>query len=340
MAFAAVALLSACANAAPVSDAGGNPVSSGRTPSVSEPAAETETPSPLTTATAAVAEPSLTSAAHGSTGPAREYIGFAAEIGREVPALGAACPNLRSVTLPPEPPAEKVFVCAVEYRVVPTGGEYMFAQVRRVTSGAQQLFAAYAQASERLGNGPCSTHSLDSQMIWLHMSPIVMVPAPVDACGQPLPAAAKAYAELTTELVTEVRLHQTKSQVSIDTGCAQGSKDTLALVAKKPMPPAASKPTPITAGVKVCTYKVRVESGGFRVGDLTGGTVLDDEAAAAINAALSKLSLDGECQGKEHDAFVEVNPGVDTLFVALGGCGVLQRDVRWEGSAELRALLA
>ncbi|MEO7631653.1 MAG: hypothetical protein ABIS44_09955 [Mycobacteriales bacterium] len=267
---------------------------------------------------------------------AADYIGAAEQV-QSVPAIAAACPAARAARLPKDPPADRVHLCTIELRRVAGDGEWMFAQVRRVTAGADQLFTAYAGADEKHGDGACISILKDPRMIWLHTSPITMVRAPRDQCGFPRPDAEAAYEALTTELVSETRVRQIQSQVAIDSGCSQSWKDILSIEALAAKAAPAGAPSPLPPGAtRLCRYAVRLDDTGDRVGELTSGERLTADRVRAINAALVAATPDTSCRRDGHQAFVVME---SETYVALDGCAVQQGNQWWRATDELRALL-
>lgn len=282
------------------------------------------------------------SEAEPSAEPSGDYVGVAGDLAKSVPAVAAACPALRAKRLPENPPADQIFFCTMATRPVAGDGEWMFAQVRRVTGGVEKLFAAYAHRDARLGQGACKADLPDPRVVWLHTEPIRMVHAPRDKCGKPTDVAREAFDSLTTEIVADVRMRQVQSQQSIDTGCSQQWKDMLSELARDSTAAPSGAPSPMPAGpAKVCRYTVQVDAQGSRVGELVSAQQLDAERVQAINTALAAARPDATCRRDEHHSFavVTISTGGDELYAALDGCAVQQGNKWWRAGDDLRDLL-
>lgn len=241
--------------------------------------------------------------------------------------------------------AVEAYVCTTERRPVPGDGTWQFAVVGRATAGADALLVAYAIPDAEPGSGPCTADAPDPRRAWVVEGDAVhAVRAPQDSCGKPTPDAIDAYAELTTEVVAEERLHQLSSELADRVGCEDVTGDLLAYGQMfEPEYPERDLGD-LRLGVdRACTYAVDAPPPDDKVaGALVTAQLLDAAERAAIDAALAESVEDPECARIGHTRFVVLRSDATEkqIFVALDGCAVQLDGTWWRATDELRALLS
>jgi hypothetical protein len=94
--------------------------------------------------------------------------------------------------------------------------------------------------------------------------------------------------------------------------------------------------------VLVCTYQVEADAQGNRIGRLDGHRALTADEIAAVNAALTNVTVDPTCSRSTQTRFALLVAKNGPTVVALdGGCAVSQNDGGWfRAGDDLRAALA
>jgi hypothetical protein len=233
------------------------------------------------------------------------------------------------------------WICAPEVRTVPGDGAWQVTVVRRITGGLPALLVAYAAPDDGPRPGAVCTSDLPAPLtvVLRDGAGIEAVRAPVDGCAHPTDAAERAYAGLVTEVAGERRDTMVRSELSVQSGCADAVKDVLALA--EGSPPAGGDPAPLPEPVRVCAYAVGTDEGGTRTGSLESSRTLTGAEVAVVDAALTHVTADPTCSlsAQTRIAFLGA-PGDDGLggtVVALDGCAVAQDGAWWRAGDDLRA---
>ena len=146
--------------------------------------------------------------------------------------LGPACPEQAVGRLSDDDVGvTDAYICHDEIRTVPGDGVWLFRVARRVTGGVDALLEAYRVPDEHSTDPEllCPSVGWDPLVVYVHSdSGPRAVRAPGTVCGAPMEAARSAYESVVTEVVDERREHQIQSQLSVDSGCSDEYKDTLA----------------------------------------------------------------------------------------------------------------
>lgn len=259
-------------------------------------------------------------------------------------AEAAACPELAPVHLPDRfGDVTAAYLCSPEDRTVPGEGMWEFQVVRRVTGGLDALLQAYRAPDAAIGGaGACNASIASPLVVWVHAAETLAVRAPRDNCNAPTVAAAAAYRSLTTAVVGETKLRQVLTQRSMDSGCSDSYKDMLAIREEGgSRSQSAPRPSPLVAGSWVCTYDVRRNAYGERLGKLTATRALTGAQIEELNKQLSKVVVDSGCSRRLHTRFalIQKESGSPSTLVALDGCAVQQDEGWWRGTDRLRSLL-
>ncbi|WNV74778.1 hypothetical protein [Geodermatophilus sp. DSM 44513] len=228
------------------------------------------------------------------------------------------------------------YVCSYEIRTVPGDGSWSFHVVRRVTGGLGALLEAYRSPDEPpVADMACTAAGVDPLVVHLHDEHGTRaVRAPVGPCSAPTESAKSAYASLITAVVGEQQEGQSRSQLSVDTSCPDETKDVLSI--EQPPQRGDPTPTPLSAPVSVCMYRVAAEE-GMRVGYLEAHRTLTADQVAGVNAALDLVRPDRGCSRVEHRRFAVLfgsQPG--RTVIALDGCAVSQDAGWWRADDHLR----
>jgi hypothetical protein len=152
---------------------------------------------------------------------------------------------------------------------------------------------------------------------------------PHDACDFPTEAVRQAIQTLPWKTVKETRVHQTRSQLEVDSGCPGGYKPVIAMeAAVTSQRPAGTDPlfpgTPPTT-LEVCRYTLDptstiglTGSGTFAIGKLTTATKLTGASVARLIAGLNAAPpVTGHCD--QPQAPFAVLPG-SWVAIETGGC--------------------
>ncbi|MCU1593153.1 MAG: hypothetical protein JWO12_545 [Frankiales bacterium] len=259
-----------------------------------------------------------------------------------------ACPNLEPEHLPSDQDTvTDAFICEQGARTVPGDGIWSFSSVKRLTSGLNELLRAYSKPDDTTqppGGAVCSAVGTSPLTVWLHSDRgTSAVRATREVCGEPTKEAAAAYAALSTTVVSETKLQQVQSQLSIDSKCPEAYKDVLSLEEQDGRKQENSRtlPTPVSGRASVCTYTVEVDKDGDRVGRLTKHHDLDAEQLKTLNEALTHVKVDGTCSRHDQTGFALLDTGKpDPLFIALGGCAVQENHDWWRAGEDVRAAVS
>lgn len=254
-----------------------------------------------------------------------------------------ACPEQEAEHVPPALEVTDAYLCGTDVRAVPGDGQWQFRTVRRVTGDLSALIKAYEVADAGVTNGACTSDLPSPRVVWLHTrSATVAARAPRDRCGKPTREARQAYDALPTQEVRSVEERQVASQLSVDSRCSDAYKDMIAIEDEDGAPKQTQAlPTPIGVGARLCSYEVRPDESGMRVGHLRAARVLSREQLDAFNAELRRAELDPTCSRQRHQHFalvVREASGLSTL-VATDGCAVQQDGGWWRATPQLRALV-
>src|SRR6185437_5298611 len=248
------------------------------------------------------------------------------------PAIAKLRAGVKQVALPPDFHPIAAIRCESPIRMVPGDGEWQFADAQRADSGLAGLLADL--------HLPSQTGSPDTvcPAVGLVMEPFALVDTsgkvispllPTAVCGFPLPQVTNAINALPWRTETEQRLHQTRTQAEIDTGCSAqykymfehpvtGTPEPWSKV-RRPMNPA-----PET----VCVYTIEPPAAGdyIAVGSFTRGAKLTATQQTAIAAALGNASQTPApaCAAKATRFASLEGPGAG-LLVELDGC----KRIRW-----------
>jgi hypothetical protein len=253
------------------------------------------------------------------------------------PAIAKLRAGTKQVALPPDFRPIAAIRCESPIRTVPGDGEWQFADAQRADSGMAGLIAALRLPSQTAAPGAL----IACPAMGMAMTPFALVDAkgdivspllPHEVCGFPLQQVTKAIDALPWRTETEQRLHQTRTQAEIDTGCssafkymfehpAPGTPEPWSKV-RKPMSP------PPTA---VCVYAIQPPSANddIAVGSFTRGAKLTAAQQAALVKALDDASGTENpapaCAAKATRFALVDGPGT---LVELDGC---QR-IEWPNS--------
>ncbi|HEU5428424.1 MAG TPA: hypothetical protein VFU74_16200 [Actinocrinis sp.] len=243
------------------------------------------------------------------------------------PAIAKLRAGVKQVALPPDFHPIAVIRCESPIRMVPGDGEWQFADAQRADSGLADLLADLRLPSQtRSPDTACPAMALSMEPFALvDTSGRVISPLlPTSMCGFPLPQVTNAINALPWRTETEQRLHQTRTQAEIDTGCSSqykymfdhpvtGTPEPWSKV-RRPMNPAPAA---------VCGYTVEPPSAGdyITVGSFTHGAKLTAAQQAAVATELGNASQAPApaCAVKATRFASLEGPGAG-LLVELDGC--------------------
>lgn len=252
-------------------------------------------------------------------------------------AVPTPCPTQDATHLPDGAAPASAYLCSSEIAAVAGDGEWMFAVTRRVTEGLPRLLKAYRTPDADRTDGPCLMDLPDPRVVWFQLGETpVPVRAPYDGCAKPIPEATAAYDALVTVVEERRPVAQVRSQLAVDTGCAQEWKDVLAIEAADSHPVPTVAPTSLSGTVRACGYDVV----GDWVGRLSAGRILSPDELKSVNAALAQARPDADCRRDGHRRFVVLLPvDGEPTYVALDGCAVAQGSAWWRADDALRRAL-
>src|SRR5579884_127464 len=250
------------------------------------------------------------------------------------PAIAKLRAGTKQVALPPDFRPVAAVRCEFPIRTVPGDGEWQFADAQRADSGMAQLVAALRLPSQTAAPGAL----IACPAMGMAMPPFALVDAkgnivspllPHDVCGFPLQQVTKAVDALPWRTETEQRLHQTRTQAEIDTGCSASYKYLFEYpVSDTPEPWSKVRHPMSPPPTVVCVYAV--DPSTFKdyiaIGSFTRGAKLTPAQQTAVVKAFDDASGTGTpaptCTAKA-TRFVSVDgPGT---MVELDGC----KRVRW-----------
>jgi hypothetical protein len=201
--------------------------------------------------------------------------GAAARASTDVAGLVVSCtdPGFAPVAQPsssgptPQPlPTDFVPVsadrCEFDLVTVPGDGEWQVRDEQRADSGLDALVAALRQPSEENAEVSCAAVGTVPVVITLtdaHGRKVVPV-LPHQACGMPLRSVAQAIQELPWRSVSRKKVHRTRSQLEIDSGCSGRYKPMIAIEAGEGSTRSANAapfdPSRPPTALEVCRYRL------------------------------------------------------------------------------------
>jgi hypothetical protein len=264
--------------------------------------------------------------------------GVAVAVGQDCDSAGT--PRATAPALQPLP-ADSVIVsatrCVFEPRAVPGNGEWMFRLEQRASGDFTRLAAALRQRSEERTDALCDL---------IGYSPIIITVTdrkgrqinpelPHTACGAPQNAVVDAINALTWTTFATTKVHQTRSQLEVDSNCAGRWKPVIALEAADAVPGSTRRLVQLHmdyAPLRVCRYALDTDpsyvlsvpgSGSLYGGRLNGASTLDGvKARAFLTAVAAAPPVEGACtraQAPFADAW-PIAKGGPHITIELGGC--------------------
>jgi hypothetical protein len=227
--------------------------------------------------------------------------------------------------------------CTFSLVTVPGDGEWQMRDEQRADSGLEALVAALRQPSEDDAKANCAAVGMVPVVITLtdaHGRKVV--PAlPHQACGMPLPSVVHAIQQLPWRSVSKAKVHQTRTQLEIDSGCGGQYKPVIAIEAaehsnRSPDAAPFDPGRPPTA-LEVCRYRLDPTdtiagsdpSVAFQMGVLSSAATLSGAALSRFVAAMHAAPpVTTRCDRAQAPfAVVSAKDGAGQYFmVELSGC--------------------
>jgi hypothetical protein len=228
--------------------------------------------------------------------------------------------------------------CILKMVTVPGDGEWQVHEEQEASSQLDVLVRALRQPSEP-GNATVSCSAVG-------MAPVVITltdghgttisPAiPHDACNFPLQTVLHTIQTLPWKTVRDTRVHQTRSQLEIDSGCPGGYKPMIAIEAaagtRRSADPGPSFPGTPPTSLAVCRYTLDASStmsgldgsGTFTMGTLATTARLTGSNLNRLLAAMDAAgAVTGSCDMPQVPfAVLSTQDGSGPwVMVELGGC--------------------
>lgn len=247
------------------------------------------------------------------------------------PAIAKLRAGVKQVTLPADFHPIAAVRCESPIRMVPGDGEWQFAQAQRADSRLTDLLAALRLPSQTTSAEtacPAMAMALEPFALVDATGKVISPLLPIAVCGFPLPQVTNAINALPWRTETDQRVHQTRTQTEIDTGCssqykymfdhpAYGTPEPWSKV-RRPMNPA-----PTT----VCAYTVGPPATGdyIAVGSFTRGTKLDSAQQTDLATGLGYASqVPAPACATKATRFASLEGPGAGLLVELDGCKRIQ----------------
>ncbi|TCO47358.1 hypothetical protein [Actinocrispum wychmicini] len=212
-----------------------------------------------------------------------------------------------------------VLRCRSEVRDVPDKGKWAVRIEERADTAAPDLIAQLRRPSDPAWNGACSMELVvPPYFVLVDAAGKAIVPdIPRDGCRKPRREAIAAVNALPFHVVSETQVNQVQSQQSIESGCSDARKNTVALSEGRPGSPTPTWPKAVTT-IRVCVYDhVTVDS--VPVGKLASARTVSGDAAKTLTDALDKAGPAAACT-TQASRFAYLMAGGDGPTVELDGC--------------------
>jgi hypothetical protein len=153
--------------------------------------------------------------------------------------------------------------CRPGFQKVAGQGEWTTAITEKADTPAEDLVAQLRQPSAPSTDGACTMEYISPPYIMLINAEgkAVLPRIPQDSCGKPKIEVRNAVDALPYKVVSETPVHQSQSQLSLETGCSDSWKDLLAIDGLSYKPGPATKVLPGTGQVRVCVFQAEGEAG-------------------------------------------------------------------------------
>lgn len=205
-----------------------------------------------------------------------------------------------------------VMRCRPGFKQVPGQGEWTTAIAEKADTSAGDLVAQLRQPSAPSTDGACTMEFITSPYIMLINAEgkAVLPEIPKDPCGKPKIEVRNAADALPYKLVSETPVHQSQSQLSLETGCPDSWKDLLAIDGLSYKPGPAAKIWPGPAQVRVCVYQSVSDAG-----KLVSGRSVPVEQLPALDSA----GPAAPCKAR-HTGFATLASENRDAWIELDGC--------------------
>jgi hypothetical protein len=219
-----------------------------------------------------------------------------------------------------------VLRCRSETRDLPGKGKWTVSIVERADTPATELVAELRKPSDPKTQDPCTLELVTPPYFLLvdASGKAILPSVPTDGCGKPKRDATKPLDGMSFRVLSETPVGQVQSQRSIDTGCPDGYKDMIAIVAGSAR---ATPATPVwgvpVEALRLCVY---VTDGAEQVGHLAAAKTIDGDAARALIDLFDKVGPAAACAAP-HTRFATLSPNgtTNSAVVELDGCNRLLR---------------